>query len=168
MRAFGGRDPYVLLGDALLRLQHGDFDAAEQVADVLLANDAEDVWIAGGHLLAHAVPRARLLAIGRRLLDAEKVEGDAMEFTRAFVCRSWARAMILSAVPAMITIFRETRAVDARTRILIELAGMFEATPGDLYDRIEVGSDEFDSEGYLRILEDHWEKARKKAASVAR
>jgi hypothetical protein len=156
----------VLLGDALLRLQRGDFNASEQVAAVLLANDAEDVWIAGGHLLAHAVPRARLLDIGRRLLDAEKVEGDAMAFTRAFVCRIWARAMILATVPAMIAIFRQTSTVDARRRILLELADMFEPTPGDLYERIEVGSEEFDEQGYLRTLEDRWAKARQTAAAA--
>lgn len=159
---------YERLAIALIRLRRGDFSAGEQIVNVLLASNSAGAWIAGGYLLAHAIPHASLLALGRRIVDAAKqcIDGRTADHHRGVVCEAWSRAMMIAAVPEMIDIYRGTSWPDVRERILIEMSTMFEPALGDLYDTIDVGSETFDEEGYLNTLLEHHAKAVKLVAAA--
>ncbi len=161
------RNPYVALARMLLRCRHGDFSISPEIVNILVdSDDDEDIWISASHLLAHAVPHKDLYEAGRRLLQEIRGAERLTDYVRSFVCRVWTRAMMLSAVPEMIELYRQTSDIESRTCILMELADMFEPTSGDLYDGIDVGEDDFDEPGYLDILMERYSAAMEAAAKA--
>lgn len=160
---------HIALANALIRLRKGEFSAGEQVVDVLLPSNDAGIWADGGHLLAHAIPHASLVVLGRRIIeDAEhNTDHRSADHDRGAVCKAWSRAMMISAVPEMIELYRRTEWEDPRWTILLEMADMLEPVPGELCDAIDVGAESFDEEGYLNtLLERH--AAAMKMAEAAR
>ena len=161
------QNPYVALARMLLRCRQGDFSIGPDMVSVLArAVDNEAVWIAGSHLLAHAVPHADLYEVGQRLLREVRGTDMLTDYVRSFVPRVWARAMMLSAVPEIIELYRQTSDIESRTCILMELADMFEPTSGELYDGIDVGEDDFDEPAYLDVLMERHSAAMEAAAKA--
>lgn len=159
---------HIALAGALLRLRKGEYSAGEQVVDTLLPSNDAGIWDDGLRLLAHAIPHASLLALGRRILDAAEhiANHRSADAKRGAVCEAWSRAMMISAVPEMIEIYRNTEWIDQRWIILLELADIFEPVPGELHDAIDLESDSFDEEGHLNTLMEHHAAAMEMAESA--
>ena len=160
------QNPYVMLARALLKSRQGNFSIADDIAETLKATGDEDAWNSGGYLLAHAVTHDDLYKIGHQLMATEKGTDAAADFTRSFICKVWARAMMLTTVPEMIEIYKKTSDVGVQIRILLELADMFESARGDLYDLIRVGAEDFDEKAYLDLLMEQYSSAIKKVAKT--
>lgn len=159
------QNSYVMLANVLLKSRQGNFLIANDIAGIIEGTENADIWISGGHILAHSIAHNDLYKVGHRLIN-EKDSNTATDFTRSFICAVWTRAMMLTAVPEIIDLYRQTSDSGARIRILIELADMFESVRGELYESIDVGDEDFDEQAYIDILMKLYTSAMKEATKA--
>jgi hypothetical protein len=143
-------DPWVVIGAVLQRLKHGDFNELDRLLRLLKNSDSAVVWAGCSEILGHAAPHSLL----HRFLDEfrDELMQEPNEGVRAEACEFLCSAMMIEAVPAILSLYEATKTEDSQIRIQLVLSFLLEQENGFIYNGPEEEQKDYPNGGKSRQL----------------